>query len=330
MLLPICRKLGLLQVFASVWDQNIVPNAQSTTPIPTHHFHAKTIILIIIGMKGTQAITGLILAASPHTNAELQIIGSGYGRTGTDTLRESLTVLGYKTYHMKEILFGQLHQDAVDWKKIIDTNCDDVELLKDIFERGGWTAAVDLPTSLCWEQLMQIYPNAQVIHTERTSAEKWYESASNSILIGSTMFPFNIMSKVVPFWIDHRLMVESMWSMIVNKSVRRSDAGWPDVYKKELMAAYDANNVRVREIVPNERLLIQDHSKGWELLTIILEKDVPDIPYPHSNTRKEFVWLFRKYTIVGVVAVSFLIVAIAFLLKSMLRIFSGGKKKKPE
>jgi len=278
-------------------------------------------------MKGIQTITGLLLATLLPIKAELQVIGSGYGRTGTDTLRESLTALGYKTYHMKEILFGKLHQDVVDWKTIIETNCNDVELLKGIFERGEWTAAVDLPASLCWEQLIQIYPNAQVIHTERTSAEKWYESASNSILIGSTMFPFNIMNKVIPFWIDHRLMVESLWSMIIGKLVRRSDAGWPDVYKKELMTAYDANNVKVREIVPSERLLIQDHSKGWESLATFLGKDVPDIPYPHSNTKKEFIWLFRKYTVIGVAVVSLLIIAIGFLFNIL---FGGGKKTKSE
>eukprot|EP00956_Cyclotella_meneghiniana_P016677 scaffold26497_cov61-Cyclotella_meneghiniana.AAC.1 len=258
-------------------------------------------------MKGIQTITGLLLATLLPIKAELQVIGSGYGRTGTDTLRESLTALGYKTYHMKEILFGKLHQDVVDWKTIIETNCNDVELLKGIFERGEWTAAV--------------------IHTERTSAEKWYESASNSILIGSTMFPFNIMNKVIPFWIDHRLMVESLWSMIIGKLVRRSDAGWPDVYKKELMTAYDANNVKVREIVPSERLLIQDHSKGWESLATFLGKDVPDIPYPHSNTKKEFIWLFRKYTVIGVAVVSLLIIAIGFLFNIL---FGGGKKTKSE
>lgn len=31
----------------------------------------------------------------------LKVIGSGYGRTGTETLKTALEILGIKTYHMK-------------------------------------------------------------------------------------------------------------------------------------------------------------------------------------------------------------------------------------
>ena len=48
-------------------------------------------------------ISLLVLACTP-TDAALEVIGSGYGRTGTDSLRSALNTLGYKTYHMKEIM----------------------------------------------------------------------------------------------------------------------------------------------------------------------------------------------------------------------------------
>jgi hypothetical protein len=52
-------------------------------------------------MQITITIASLVIASFKPAAAALEIIGSGYGRTGTDTLREALTDLGYKTYHMK-------------------------------------------------------------------------------------------------------------------------------------------------------------------------------------------------------------------------------------
>jgi hypothetical protein len=273
------------------------------------------------------SIATLVATLPSTTVAELQIIGTGYGRTGTDTLRTALTELGYKTYHMKEIIFGTLRRDVIDWKILAETNCKDTDLLKGIFERDQWDAAVDFPAVLCWEQLIEIYPNAKIIHTERTSPEKWYESASSSILIGRTLFPFNIFNKLFPFWRDHRKMVNALWSRVAGKDIFEMAEGWPDVYKKELVAGYIANNAKVRKIVPVERLLIQDHSKGWELLVRFLGKDVPDVPYPHSNTREEFMGVIKKVSR-RMSAVVFAFVVAVFVLVQLLIGMRSGKKNK--
>ena len=34
---------------------------------------------------------------------QIKVIGAGFGRTGTDSLREALCELGYKCYHMHEL-----------------------------------------------------------------------------------------------------------------------------------------------------------------------------------------------------------------------------------
>jgi hypothetical protein len=78
-------------------------------------------------MKQILFLTGIVLATTTLANADLQIIGTGYGRTGTDTLRMALTKLGYKTYHMSEIMEGALRQDVVDWTTLIENDCQDKE-----------------------------------------------------------------------------------------------------------------------------------------------------------------------------------------------------------
>eukprot|EP00970_Alexandrium_tamarense_P017346 scaffold9136_cov365-Alexandrium_tamarense.AAC.1 len=116
------------------------------------NLHSRSIIAV------TANVVALIL---PKTDAALEIIGSGYGRTGTDTTREALTILGYKTYHMREIIDNQLLSHVEVWKEAAETNCANIDSIKSIFEEGGFTAAVDYPEAMCWEQLSKAYPDAK-------------------------------------------------------------------------------------------------------------------------------------------------------------------------
>ena len=142
------------------------------------------------------------------------------------------------------------------------------------------------------------------------------------------MFPFNILKRIVPFWMDHRDMVNTLWSRVIGTSVSEMDTGWPNVYKSELMKGYEENNARVRELVPTERLLIQSHSEGWKKLTVFLGKDIPKELYPHSNTREDFIIMFRQigHHAAGTVLVCFFV--IAFMIRMLIWVYAGGKKKK--
>ncbi|KAL3804677.1 hypothetical protein HJC23_008492 [Cyclotella cryptica] len=281
-------------------------------------------------MRQLEVITALVIAASATTNAALEVIGSGYARTGTDTLRTALNELGYKTYHMKEIIQGKLLSDIHDWIALAENNCSDVEALKDLFERGGWTATVDFPSTMCWEALTRIYPDAKVIHSERKSEEEWWDSASNSVTIIHTKFPLNIMNRVLPFWRTKREMLNAIWSACAGKKVSDSDPGWPSVYKSDFLAAYSANNQRVRQVVPSERLLIQDHSKGWTLLADFLGKDVPNTPYPHRNTRVEFIRFAHRLSAMVILTAVVIIALAVFIIKKIGQVSVKGKTNKTE
>ena len=234
--------------------------------------------------------------------------------------------------HMREILDGKLIEDSKDWKYLLENKCADKERLESIIERGGWTAAVDFPASICWEQLMEIYPNAKVIHTERISPEKWWESASNSIMVAGKKPLLRLMVKFLPFWKAQYSLMGSLYVSLAKKRVDRSHPGWPSIYKNEFLEAYSANNDRVRELVPSDRLLIQDHGKGWILLAKFLGKDIPDKPYPYKNTRSEFKkWMkgYEHLTKLGLVIVAISIMFIYGLAKYRgLTIYIRSKKNK--
>jgi hypothetical protein len=54
------------------------------------------------------------------------------------------------------------------------------------------------------------------------------------------------------------------------------------------IAVFERHNQAVRDGIPAQRLLIYDAGAGWEPLCTFLDRPVPDEPYPHRNTRKEF------------------------------------------
>lgn len=232
---------------------------------------------------------------------------------------------------MQEIVQGRLSQDEIDWTVLVQTNCSDTDRLKSLIDRGGWTAAVDFPASLCWEQLVELYPDAKVIHTERNTAEKWWDSASNSIMTVINKPLLKLATTVIPIGRTHKRMINAMWSFLLKKQVSVSDHNWPHVYKDDVIAAYNENNERVREVVSSTRLLVQDHSKGWNLLAEFLDKPIPSKPYPHKNTRSEFMGRARNMSfVVALVAVA-LIAAVLYLPKglamSLDRQYSHNKKE---
>ena len=58
--------------------------------------------------------------------------------------------------------------------------------------------------------------------------------------------------------------------------------------RETAIAAYRANNARVRKVVPPDRLLVFDVAQGWKPLCAFLDVPVPDTPFPHHNVRGEF------------------------------------------
>ncbi|KAL7462683.1 hypothetical protein ACHAXS_003055 [Conticribra weissflogii] len=230
---------------------------------------------------------------------------------------------------MREIMIGRLLSDVILWRDQIENDCADVESLRDLFEKGGWTAAVDFPTVMCYESLMIAFPEAKIIHTERMTSEQWWDSASNSIMIVANLFPFNVLHAVVPFLKIRKDMVNAMWSRVLGgKKVTISDDDFPQAYKEEFLAAYEANNARVRKVVPRKRLLVQDHSRGWTDLCRFLNKEVPDVPYPHSNKRRDFYRFAYKMAFKFIFNVVAALGMFAFLMYKLSRLFIKNNKVK--
>lgn len=196
----------------------------------------------------------------------LQVIGAGFGRTGTLSLKLALEQLGFNPcHHMMEVIGKPDHialwQDAADGK---DVDWDAV------FE--GYQAAVDWPVCNFWQVLSEKYPEAKFILSRR-DPEKWYASAMNTIFRGM------IAAGDEP---------EDAHLKMVCTLIRDKTFGGDLTDKANAIRVFEAHNQTVMDSLPTERLLVFEASQGWAPLCEFLGVAVPDVPYPQTNSTEEF------------------------------------------
>ncbi|KAI8377843.1 uncharacterized protein BYT42DRAFT_571906 [Radiomyces spectabilis] len=205
----------------------------------------------------------------------LKIIGAGYGRTATCSLRTALEKLGYRTHHGRYLVLGPTEHIDIWTRAYQDPNHEDEweEIYKD------WDAAIDWPSMTFYKELIQKYPDAKVILTVR-SAESWYNSMCKTIFKDI----FHVKKDEVP---HHIWRVSELCRMIMFDG-DEADLENPERTKAKFMKIFDDHVAEVKRIVPPERLLIMQLGEGWEKLCPFLRVDIPNEPYPNSNSAKEF------------------------------------------
>jgi len=193
----------------------------------------------------------------------LQVIGAGFGRTGTYSLKLALEMLGFgPCYHMFEVGQNPGHREL--WQAIGEGEGHDWE---EIF--AGYRSAVDWPASAFYEPLMHRYPGSKVVLTAR-DPEAWYASALATIIPSREDLDAGKSSPMV------RRIV---WDGVFDGRVHD---------REHALAVYRRHLREVRERVPADRLLMYDAKDGWGPLCAFLGVPVPAEPYPHRNTTKEF------------------------------------------
>ncbi|MEC9344462.1 MAG: sulfotransferase [Pseudomonadota bacterium] len=199
----------------------------------------------------------------------LKIIGSGFGRTGTMTMKDALDALGFgPTHHMTEMM--EHPEQLAHWKAIFSGESVDWHAVY-----AGYQSQVDWPGASCWEQAMAAFPDAKIIHTERPEEDWW---ASFNGTIGKFFATMDVLELPPHFGEIFTTMKAGFLNSTFTDFTDRESA----------IAAYRANNRLVREKVPEDRLLVFNVAEGWEPLCRFLGVAVPATPFPHHNVRREF------------------------------------------
>jgi hypothetical protein len=206
----------------------------------------------------------------------LKVIGAGFGRTGTLSLKHALEQLGFgPCYHMIETREHPEH-DAM-WLALARRQSDDWRSILD-----GYQASVDWPAIMIWKELITAYPQAKVILTVR-NPQNWYDSASKTIFDRMRKFA-DILARGGEDKVDRasRMHMRMVNAVVMDKSF----GGHLD--RDHAIDVFNAHSEEVRKTVPAERLLVYQSGEGWEPLCRFLGVPAPEDPYPKVNTRDDF------------------------------------------
>ncbi|MGZ6049838.1 MAG: sulfotransferase family protein [Phenylobacterium sp.] len=193
----------------------------------------------------------------------LKVIGAGFGRTGTMSLKLALEQIGFgPCYHMVEVFKHQA------WDLWYEASKDPAHAdWETIFK--GYNSTVDWPNATYWKELADAYPDAKIILTER-DPDQWFDSTQATIFandLGAGTeggFP-RMAAAVVGALFDQKLHDRELCTRVFRE-----------------------HNARVRATIPPERLLVYELAQGWGPLCRFLGVPVPDTPMPKTNTTEEF------------------------------------------
>ncbi|MDB4111956.1 sulfotransferase family protein [Yoonia sp.] len=204
----------------------------------------------------------------------LKILGAGFGRTGTLSLKFALDQLGFgPCHHMYEVRQSQQQVDwwhaaamgqKLDWDAVFD----------------GFQSQVDWPGSVYWKELGAHFSDAKVILTDR-DPDAWYNSISKTILPASERGrhedpdPLNRKASDMVYHISLQGIFEGRLGDRDFAIKRMLD------HRQEVIDTIDA-----------DRLLVLGVGDGWKPLCDFLGVPVPDVAFPRGNSLAEF--LARK------------------------------------
>lgn len=191
----------------------------------------------------------------------LQLVGAGFGRTGTNSMKLALATLGLGPCHHMSVLLEDPTQQAL-WDTYPAGSSPDWDAAF-----AGFTSAVDWPSSYYWQDIASHYPDAKVLLTLR-SAESWWDSYSKTILTHLG-----------------KLRGTSSW---VNVVIAEKVMGGRPEDRATAIAAYNANNAAVRALVPASRLIVHELGDDWGPLCAGLNLPTPAEPYPRTNSTNDF------------------------------------------
>jgi hypothetical protein len=215
----------------------------------------------------------------------LAVIGAGFGRTGTLSLRLALERLGFapcdhmsanferpaRFAHWLEAVRRKHAGLPIDWRPLLD----------------GYRAAVDWPAAYFWRELAAAHPLAKVILTTR-DPDRWYESAQATIWAARQARQATPLAR----WRARLAAVADpalgRGFRTVEETVWAGSLGGQFADRAETLRRFNAHNADVVAAIAAERLLVFDVKDGWGPLCAFLSVPVPDEPFPRANDAAEF------------------------------------------
>jgi len=196
----------------------------------------------------------------------MDVIGAGFGRTGTLSLKVALEQLGFgPCMHMLPLL-----DDAPRAMLFQKAAGGDRDSLHGALE--GCHSTVDWPGAFFWRELVEENPGAKVVLTLR-DPEQWYASIEKTILAAAQQRPDAEPGASLDM-IDATVLEGTFDGRLGDR--------------EHALRIFEEHTEEVRRVVPADHLLEFEVSQGWEPLCDFLDRPVPETPFPRLNDAAAF------------------------------------------
>jgi hypothetical protein len=198
----------------------------------------------------------------------MDVIGVGFGRTGTLSLKAALERLGLgPCMHMIPVLGDPERARLI--RKAAEGDDASLDAALD-----GHRSTVDWPGTYFWRDLVARHPDAKVVLTVR-DPEDWYDSAYRTIYRAATA--------PRPADPDLAAAIDMAHAVVWDGTF---DGRFAD--REFAVRVFNEHNDAVRREVPPDRLLEFQVAQGWEPLCALLDRPVPAEPFPRLNDSLAF------------------------------------------
>ncbi len=198
----------------------------------------------------------------------LEIIGAGFGRTATSSLKAALEHLGFgPCHHMYEVRDhpellpawrAAARGEPVDWDEVF----------------RGYRSQTDWPGARYWRELARHFPEAKVILSVR-DPDAWFDS---------------VQATITPFFAARGTHASAHLNALAEMGYQTIAV---QVFDDRLSERGHATRVFRRHIaevqaeIAADRLLTIDPRDDWQPLCDFLGVEVPDMPFPRINSSKQ-------------------------------------------
>ncbi|MBB6548750.1 sulfotransferase family protein [Nonomuraea rubra] len=213
----------------------------------------------------------------------MKVIGAGFGRTGTRSLKAALELLGFgPCYHMSTVIAEPYR--VRQWLDVGEGRSRDWDTLF-----AGFRSALDWPASAYWRELAGHYPEAKVVLTVRDPA-RWYDSVSATIFRSALEQRARppLRRRVIRWMVARRAPDFALYPRMARATFIDPVFGGRLDDRDHVIEVFERHVAEVRAAIPAGRLLVFEPGDGWEPLCAFLGVAVPDVPYPQVNERAAF------------------------------------------
>ncbi|KAL4779905.1 hypothetical protein BJX76DRAFT_364838 [Aspergillus varians] len=217
----------------------------------------------------------------PKRQKPMQVLAVGISRSGTESLREALHMLGFDhTHHGFDTILPPYDLENIYRLLKKKYNTPGTPLRAADFDTvlADSVGVCDLLVAEFAPELIAAYPDAKVILNTRTDLDAWHKSMQ------ATMGYFDI-NPVDWDWCKSWFGAELFW---IRQAMCRTmmPAFFRGSFERNGKVVYEEHVAMVRDLgrgMPEGRLLEWSVEDGWEPLCQFLGKEVPDVPFPKGN-----------------------------------------------